>query len=210
MPATISQSDEAMLNVLRKRQSVEIQELVDSLGVTATAVRQRLGRLMDEGLVTRKECERNGRGRPRHAYELTEQGRRSSGNNYADLVDVLWAEIRAIDDPGIRAGLLKRIAIQLASRAGDLPGDTLREKMQYLAEMMQERRIPFEVATKDGELPVLTAMACPYPELVEHDKSICAMERMLFSEILGESLKLSECLPQGDSCCSFEPSRRSD
>ncbi|WP_425399131.1 helix-turn-helix transcriptional regulator [Aeoliella sp.] len=202
---TVTDSDDALLNLLRKQGEMGISQLVDELGVTATAVRQRLGRLMDEGLISREEVVRSGRGRPSHRYQLTEKGRRSGGNNYADLVDVLWAEIRAIEDPDIRAGLLQRIAKQLAERAGELSGGSLEEKMQRLAEMMQERRIPFEV-DNSGELPVLTAVACPYPELVEHDKSICAMERMLFSEVLGETMRLSGCRPLGDACCSFEPS----
>lgn len=205
MIATVNDSDQSLLNLLRKRGELGIGDLVSELGVTATAVRQRLGRLMEEELVCREEVVRGGRGRPSHCYRLTEKGRRTSGNNYADLVDVLWAEIRAIDDPEIRVGLLKRIAKQLANRAGELAGDSLEEKMQRLAELMQERRIPFEV-DNSGELPVLTAVACPYPELVENDKSICAMERMLFSEVLGESMRLTGCRPQGDSCCSFEPS----
>lgn len=205
MVPTVTDSDDALLNLLRKQGEMGISQLVDELGVTATAVRQRLGRLMDEGLISREEVVRSGRGRPSHRYQLTEKGRRSGGNNYADLVDVLWAEIRAIEDPDIRAGLLQRIAKQLAERAGELSGGSLEEKMQRLAEMMQERRIPFEV-DNSGELPVLTAVACPYPELVEHDKSICAMERMLFSEVLGETMRLSGCRPLGDACCSFEPS----
>ncbi len=201
----VTDSDESLLNLLRKRGSAGISELVESLGVTATAVRQRLNRLMEEDLICREEVVRGGRGRPSHRYQLTDKGLRASGNNYADLVDVLWAEIRSIDDPTIRAGLLKRIAMQLAERAGEIPGDTLEEKMQRLADLMQERHIPFEV-DKSGDLPVLTAVACPYPELVEHDKSICAMERMLFSEVLGETMKLTDCRPHGDSCCSFQPS----
>lgn len=205
MISTVTDSDEYVVNLLRKRGGVSIHELVDELGVTATAVRQRLGRLMDDGLVTREEVSSNGRGRPSHRYQLTEKGRRSGGNNYADLVDVLWAEIRAIDDPEIRVGLLKRIAKQLAERSGEVAGDTLEEKMHRLAAMMQERHIPFEVVQSEG-LPVLTAMACPYPELVEHDHSICAMERMLFSEVLGETMRLTGCRPQGDSCCSFQAS----
>lgn len=205
MVTAVTDSDENLLNLLRKRVGVSISDLVEELGVTATAVRQRLARLMDEGLVTREEVARSGRGRPSHRYKLTEKGRRSGGNNYVDLVDVLWAEIRSIEDPDVRAGLLKRIAKQLAARAGELPGATLEEKMHRLAALMQERHIPFEV-TKSGELPVLTAVACPYPELVEHDKSICAMERMLFSEVLGENLRLTDCRPHGDSCCSFQPS----
>lgn len=205
MIPTVTDHDEALLNLLRKRASAGIGDLVEALGVTATAVRQRLNRLMDDGLVEREEVVSGGRGRPSHRYQITDKGRRTSGNNYADLVDVLWAEIRSIEDPEVRAGLLKRIAKQLAQRAGELPGATLEDKMQRLAELMQQRHIPFEV-DNSGELPVLTAVACPYPELVEHDKSICAMERMLFSEVLGETMRLTDCRPHGDSCCSFQPS----
>jgi predicted ArsR family transcriptional regulator len=205
MLPSVTDSDEYVLNLLRKRGGAEISELGQALGVTATAVRQRLARLMDDGLVCREEVVRGGRGRPSHRYRLTEKGNRSSGNNYAELVDVLWAEIRSIENPDVRGGLLKRIAKQLAERAGDLTGDTLEERMQKLAELMQERHIPFEV-DKSGALPVLTAVACPYPELVEQDKSICAMERMLFSEVLGETMRLTDCRPHGDSCCSFAPS----
>lgn len=205
MISTVTNHDEALLNLLRKQGSAGISELVDVLGVTATAVRQRLNRLMEEGLVERQQVVSGGRGRPSHRYQLTEKGRRTSGNNYADLVDVLWAEIRSIEDPEVRAGLLKRIAKQLAQRAGELPGETLEEKMQRLADLMQQKHIPFEVDSS-GDLPVLTAVACPYPELVEHDKSICAMERMLFSEVLGETMRLTDCRPHGDSCCSFRPS----
>lgn len=205
MFSTSATTDEVVLNLLRKRGSVSISDLVDELGVTATAVRQRLSRLMEAGLVDREEVVRESRGRPRHRYLLTDKGRQSAGNNYADLVGVLWAEIRAIDDPEVRSGLLKRIARQLAERSGQVPGETLEQRMQRLAERMRERHIPFEV-DNSGDLPVLTAVACPYPELVEHDKGICAMERMLFSEMLGENLRLTDCRPHGDACCSFEPS----
>jgi predicted ArsR family transcriptional regulator len=55
---------------------------------------------------------------------------------------------------------------------------------------------------------VLTALACPYPELADQDRSVCAMERMLFAEVLGESVRLSKCRLDGDTCCSFEVGRR--
>lgn len=201
------QSDTPLIDLLRKVETASIGQLVDQLGVTATAVRQRLTRLMDEGLVRREEVASTGRGRPSHRYSLTEKGLRSAGDNYADLAEVLWAEIRAIEDPDIRTGLLKRIAMQLAARAGELPGETLEDKMQQLAALMGERQVPFEVDTS-GDLPVLTAVACPYPELVEQDKSICAMEKMLFSEVLGQSVRLTDCRPSGSASCSFVPSEK--
>ena len=79
--------------------------------------------------------------------------------------------------------------------------------MESLVQLMQQRDIPFEVTPDDeGQLPVLTALACPYPDLVELDRSICSMEKLLFSELLGEGVKLSACRLDGENCCTFEMS----
>ena len=53
--------------------------------------------------------------------------------------------------------------------------------------------------------PVLTAHACPYPDLAESDPSICTLERMLFSELLGEDVELVQCKEGGRTRCQFQP-----
>jgi DeoR family transcriptional regulator, suf operon transcriptional repressor len=53
---------------------------------------------------------------------------------------------------------------------------------------------------------VLTALACPYPDLAKQDRSVCTMEKLMLSEILGENVRLSECRLDGASCCTFTPS----
>ena len=116
----------------------------------------------------------------------------------------LWQEIRGIKDPDVRRGLLNRIAGRLADAYADqIHGHTTEEKMAALVEVFNQRQVPFEVDRK-GELPILTALACPYPDVAEHDHSVCAMERMLFAELLGEDLRLSQCRLDGATCCTFE------
>jgi len=138
--------------------------------------------------------------------KLTEKGRRRSGANFADLAIALWQEIREIKDPEVRRGLLqrlsKRLAIQYASR---IQGETVEERMESLAELFRERQIPFEV-DRSHELPLLRATACPYPDLAEQDRSVCSMERLMFSELLGTNVRLSDCRLDGHNCCTFEPS----
>lgn len=195
-------TDTALLDLLRKRQSLTVSEAADVLGVTATAVRQRFNRLMAMRLIIR-HVENIGRGRPSHRYELTEAGRRKTGANFADLAIALWQEIREIKDPEVRQGLLQRVARRLADSYGSqIRGKTLAEKMESLAQLFGERRIPFTV-DHSNSLPVLTALACPYPELAEQDRTVCSMERILFSELLGESVRLTECRLDGESCCTF-------
>lgn len=198
------ESDETLINLLRKSESAGIGELVAAMGVTATAVRQRLNRLMGAGLV-RRELVREGRGRPSYRYLLTDKGLRAAGDNYADLAEVLWSEIRAIENPEVRHGLLERIAVKLAARSGEVSGEGLEEKMHELARQMRERQVPLEVDSS-GSLPVLTVLACPYPELAMHDRSVCDMEELLLSEALGEDVQLTGCRLDGAGCCSFQPS----
>jgi predicted ArsR family transcriptional regulator len=218
-------SDATIIDYLRNHPMVSVADLVEFTGVTATAVRQRLGRLMDQGWVVRRtrraesaeraSTGRARRGRPTYRYSLTRAGNRSSGSNYEDLANVLWSEIRAIQDPKIRRGLLQRIATRLVENYRDqVEGATLRERMNSLVVLMETRAIPFEVGVitdktaSSGTLPTLMALACPYPDLAEQDRMICALEKMLFSEILGEGLRLTSCRLDGDTCCTFEAHAR--
>ena len=68
-----------------------------------------------------------------------------------------------------------------------------------------QRRVPFSVEN-GSQLPVLTAHACPYPELAERDPTICMLEKALFSELLQCDMQLSQCRLQGGTSCQFLPS----
>ena len=199
----LPENDAALLDLLRQGDGMTVAELSMAMGVTATAVRQRLTRLQAGELIER-ETIRAKRGRPSHRYVLTEKGRRQTGANFADLAIALWREIGEIRDTEIRRGLLKRISARMAEiYDSQIEGEDVATRMEAVAELFRERSVPFTV---DGsqDLPVLTALACPYPELAEQDRTICAMERMLFSEVLGEPVKLSQCRLDGEPCCTFE------
>ncbi len=197
-------SDIAILDLLRKSESLSISDLASVMDVTATAVRQRLTRLMAQGYINRATT-RAGRGRPSHQYRLTVKGRRKTGSNFADLAIALWEEIRAIRDIEVRRGLLQRLATRLADVYADqVSGETIEEKMESLATLFGERKVPFSVTHGDRKLPILTALACPYPDLAEQDRTICSMEKILFSQLLGERVSLSQCRLDGESCCTFE------
>jgi predicted ArsR family transcriptional regulator len=135
---------------------------------------------------------------------LTRAGERKTGANFADLAAVLWDELRAIDDPAVRRGLIERVARRMAALYREqVAGRDMSERMQSLAELFAERQLPFIVEQAEGSLPVLTALACPYPDLAEKDRAVCALERMMFSEVLGNRVTLDQCRLDGDRCCTF-------
>lgn len=202
--ASLLPIDSEVTDLLRENGGMTISALARKLGITGTAIRQRLNRLMDSNLV-RRDAESKGRGRPSHRYSLTELGQRHVGGNFADLAFALWEEIRSIPDADVRSGLLKRIADRMAN-SYQVAGKTTKQKMQAVADLFRERDVPITMGQK-GELPVLTARCCPYPDLAEQDRGICAMEKMMLSEMVGEHLRLSECRLDGGGCCTFELTR---
>jgi len=203
--STVETSDSQLLDLLRAQGPLAIGELTEQMGVTRTAVRQRLARLMAGGLIGRDSAKAR-RGRPSHRYSLTDKGRRESGHNFNDLAMALWQEVRAVKDPEMRNGLLRRLAKSVAGMyAGRVQAESPAERMQQLAEVFAERNMPFSVEGT-ADLPVLTAWACPYPTLAEQDRGVCAMENMVFTELIGEKVKLSECRLDGSNCCRFQTS----
>lgn len=203
-------NDRRLLDHLRRNGGASVGDLTGLLAVTATAVRQRLNRLMAAGLVEREQPadqRRPGRGRPSYTYRLSDKGRREAGDNYDDLAQAMWEEIRSIEEPAVRIGLLKRLASKLADRyAGQVDGEGVVERMRRLIQVMGEREVPVEVE-ESGGLPVLTMLACPYPTLAEQDRTVCALEKLMLSEVLGQDVRLSDYRHNGDACCTFTPSK---
>ena len=82
------ESDGYLLSLLRDGRTLSIDELKEGLGVTATAVRQRIERLLASGLIEREKVVA-GRGRPIFRYRLTVDQRRlasrvaAAGSSYS-------------------------------------------------------------------------------------------------------------------------------
>jgi predicted ArsR family transcriptional regulator len=199
----LSENDQAMIGLLRGKPSMTVCELVEEMGVTATAVRQRLSKLMALGLVDRTHAA-EGRGRPSHHYELTEDGRKSLANNFADLAVVLWQEVQNIDDVATRQRVISGAVNRLSEKyRSEIRGETTEDRMASITQLFAERQIPISFEHKAG-LPVITVSGCPYPTLAKDNREICDMETELLSKVIGHPIDRCQCQQDGDQCCSFQ------
>ncbi|MGW8257997.1 MAG: helix-turn-helix transcriptional regulator, partial [Thermoguttaceae bacterium] len=164
MSMQVPTTDSDFLDLLRTAGPLSVAELAQAMEVTPTAIRQRITRLMSQSIIQR-EAKRNGRGRPKHRYWLTDKGLRMTGSNFTDLAMALWQEVRSLNDPELSRDILRRIAKALARGYADqIHGSTPIERLRSVAELLAQRRIP--VTVEDGSpLPVLTTQVCPYPTL---------------------------------------------
>ncbi len=199
----LSQNDREMIALLRKSPSMTVCELTESMGVTATAVRQRLNRLMILDLVQRSRTS-EGRGRPSHHYSLTDKGRKSSANNFGDLAVVLWEEVQKIDDAQTRQRVISGAVERLAEKYElETAGKTIGDRMQSVVKLFADREIPISLDQSSG-LPVIKIEGCPYPTLAKDNRDICDMEKELLTRVIGQPIDRCQCRQDGDQCCSYQ------
>jgi len=198
-------SDRALLDLIRRRGPLTVRELTEETGVTGTAVRNRLSRLVGSGLVERKSL-RDGRGRPKHTYQASVEAHKRLGQNYADLAVALWEEMMGtVEDRKLRRVLFKRITERLAEMyRSQVQGEGWEGRLAQLSGLLQVRGVEVEVARDREDLPFLRQHSCPYYELAELDRAICALERKMFEKVLGKGLRLSQCRLDGDRSCDFQ------
>jgi predicted ArsR family transcriptional regulator len=216
-------SDQAIMAHMRTQLGTSILDLAEKLSVTDTAIRQRLTRLMDRGLVERFAL-REGRGRPKHVYRLTEAGVRASGANLDDLAVALWQELVGLEDAEVRERLLLRVVDRLAARySAEVYGATIEQRIRSVVELFNRRGIPFAfervngvsrgagrqgdratAAPVDGAVGRLVVLGCPYPGLQDEQRLVCRMEQLLFQKLIG--VPVDDVTPgSSGGCCSFIP-----
>jgi predicted ArsR family transcriptional regulator len=198
--------DQLVLDLLRRQEGLSVTDLMERLEVTATAIRQRLDRLEESGLIERRK-QGVGRGRPSFNYFLTAKGAQQAGVTYSDLAIALWTEIKLLASPELKATLIERVSERIGGSFRELLAEgPLEDRMYLMAGLLTNRRIPTCMTSGIG-LPVLEVQACPYPDLVghEHDRSVCNMETKVLSNALGREMELSQCRLDGHSCCQFKP-----
>ena len=202
-----SNADADVLNLLADSGPLAISNIVQHFAVTRTAVHERLFRMMAEGLVDR-ELVRGGRGRPSYRYFPSPKARKLAGNNFADLSAVLWQEVLGVEDTRRRQHVVRRIADALKALYADaVRGTTLKARMESLRELLQKRRVRSDVDAHDGML-TFTLRDCPYLDLADVDSTICQVETMLFSQLLGDEVVLSQCRLDGHVSCQFDQKRK--
>ncbi|QDV26289.1 MarR family protein [Aureliella helgolandensis] len=195
------------MDLLRHGRGLTVQDLTEQLEVTATAVRQRLERLVEADLIERVK-ESVGRGRPQFRYVLTAMGMRYASANYADLATALWQEIIDLPNPQQRGRILRRVAQRMAQgwkQVVPLDGN-LDARFAAVAEELGRRKVP-AVIRENGNLPILEVQACPYPELTGGDdnRHLCELEQEMLSEVIGQAMQLDCCRLDGHHHCQFRP-----
>jgi predicted ArsR family transcriptional regulator len=191
-----------ILEHLLRHGSVGIRELEQALGITATAVRQHLSNLMSEGLVTVAK-ERQGVGRPRNLYQLTDRSHSLFACYCDELALSLIGELLETEGTDKLRFLLARVGEKLAVQYGQqITGEALGDRVRELSVLLDRRGIRADHQIDDGII-ILNEYNCPYHELASVHRDVCEMERDVFSQALGANVTLGNCIQDGHHSCQF-------
>jgi predicted ArsR family transcriptional regulator len=205
---------DAIVSILRRRDSISVDQLATELGLASATVRRHLDVLLRDGSISVEQV-RGRTGRPRYAFSLTEQGAELFPHHYVRLTRRLLEEIAGLDADETQgrngvalADLLfdkmaERLAGEYASR---VHGETLEERVRSAATLLADEGLDFEVETTDDGVRLL-GRGCPCLQLSgqQGDHASCGHDRRLLEQVIGSpvaSLERDE-LP-GEFLCGYQ------
>lgn len=192
-----------VIEYIKRNGSATIKELEDLLGVTTNAVRQHLQSLQADGYIERRQVNA-GVGRPHHAYMISAKANELFACHCDDLALTLLEEVFALEGAERAELLLGRVGDRLAKRyAASVRGEMLLDRVEQMAEALQQRGVLTGVDVKDENVIVLHAYNCPYHELAQEHRAICEMDEKVMRQVLGSDVNLSACMMDGHRGCSF-------
>jgi predicted ArsR family transcriptional regulator len=204
MSSPLDARDREILQHLHQSAGGDIQTLCDVLGVTRTAVRQRISRLEAAGIIE-SELRGQSRGRPRLIYRVTASGLRELGENYRELAVALWEAISGFENAEVRQNLIGRVRNSLAERFRRqlIDCESVDDRLDQLADEMKSSGFNVE-SDHSGGLRILRETSCPFPMLADVDEAICQVELEVLQQVLGSPVEFRSRCRDGHSCCEFQ------
>lgn len=200
----MQRTQDAILDTLKERGKVNINELAEASGVKPITVRHHLNALQAEGLVAIEE-ERQGVGRPRHLYYLTEAGHNRFPQKYHVLIERLLDQLKDTLAPAQVGLLLEQLGTQLGDEVRDevesLPFD---EQLSGLAAVLTREGFMADWE-RSGNTIRVNERHCPYFHVGQFHPEVCTIDETLIRVALEvEAVTKSACVLDGDNMCTFE------
>jgi predicted ArsR family transcriptional regulator len=178
-----------ILEILKRRGEVTVQDLSNELGLTSVTVRHHLEILRSEGYISDPEVQRSNRpGRPRYVYRLTSTAADLFPNNYSGLASALLDTIQECVPPEEREALLERAAERIAERAGNLPDEPEGRMESAVTFLNQQGYVSRWEKDEQGEFLIYVS-SCPYHHVSKTHSETCQIDRTMLQLLTGAEVE---------------------
>lgn len=199
-----------ILALLKRSAGSTVEELASALELARMTVRQHLGTLQRDNLVTAHEVRRP-TGRPHFVYSLTDKGEETFPKRYDRLADMIIDEVALLDSSEIeglssaekKALLFRKLARRIASQYGQrLEGKSLQERVSAVVDILQAESGFAEWHKLEEGFEIL-GYNCAYRRVAESQDEVCVWHLELLSQLLGGRVQAAEVQSHGADCCRF-------
>ena len=202
MNCEMSETRMRILQLLKMRASMTISQLTEALHISQMGIRQHLAILESEGLVAHHQ-EKQGRGRPPHVYQLTDEANSLFPTTYANFAVGLMHEVAKFNGPDFINKVFRgRMKAQLETYQLRLEGKTLCDRVKELARIRDEEGYMARFDENEDDY-ILTEHNCPIAVIAQEYPYVCEIETALFRQSLGAKVVRVEHLMQGSHKCCY-------
>ncbi|MBW3534614.1 MAG: ArsR family transcriptional regulator [Gemmatimonadetes bacterium] len=200
----IPEARREIIRLLKRRGPLPVEDIADHLEVTVSGARQHLSSLERDGVVTYQRL-RQGPGRPRHFYELTERGDALFPRRYAELLNELLGYVRESDPSLVDRVFTRRAQRRAEASRGRIVGGTLEERVREVARLLDEEGYYPQLESLENGGWRVVVRNCPVRALGERYTSACAGEVTFLRRLLPtDDVRRTGHILNGQPFCAYE------
>jgi len=178
-----------ILQNLREHGEMSIEEFQNYVDVNNSTLTEHLSDLRGMDLVEKRSV-KDGPGRPRHVYFLTEEAEHLFPHAYAELASMLLEVIRNLaGKPMFREQITKIIK-------NHIQGYESLEKALHTLGFYPE-------FIQDDEHEKLIYHQCPFHDVAKKEPTLCEIDKDALEQITDKSVEMECSIAAGDSHCEF-------
>ncbi len=200
-----TRQQELLTMLLKNKSGLTVDELSRQLEITRNAVRQHLAALENDGLVTPGVTRPSG-GRPQQLYVLTDAGKEFFPRHYSWFAQLMVESLKQESGAeGLRermGGMGSAVAQQLRRQHAGL--ETQQQKVEKLAEVMQQLGYNTKGVTIVDGTPIVEADNCIFHNLAIKNPEICQFDLDMMATFTDSKIDHQECMASGGNVCRFK------
>ena len=200
----ISEAGMRIMRLLVGYPPQQMNDLIRLTGVTRTAITEQINELIEAGFVEQTIERFQGRGRPHFLYSATMMAlKQLFEGNQGVVVPAIWKAVRRYCSPDVVMKICENVAQDIADQFNPrIAATDPKDRLRKFHEIISETRLS-QLKDKGNEVSV-SKMSCPFISMQDESGTICLIDQLTMSKIIGPSVRRTTCRHHGDgTCCTY-------
>ncbi len=203
----ITGSKKEILDLLKRKGVLSIDEVSDDMGLAKTTLREHLLQLERDRYIKRT-YERSGPGRPSLQYHLTQQGHALYPSGESALMRNFLSFLKEKGEESMIEDFFQDFWDKRFEKAKSLmdekPEDNLIDRIEVLLEMLAEEGFMPEYHFDEYKNVLeIRECNCPFREVVKETRLPCKLEAEFFQRLFNGKAERTAFIPEGDFSCNY-------